>query len=390
MMARRDPTPWRVEIVDGEPLSTPRTPLFTTGAAWRDIQVSEVSLPPTEMREGYLLSHVVTMCRSPIVLDVAWPGQHRKLGYAPGTLNAVPAGMAYTASWERPFSQVTLGMTSQFLARAADPDSGGGVGSFNPRFCFEDPLVSGLVSALAEEARAGNPAGVVCAESLAAGIVARLFRRDADESAEPPARGGLSTARLRRVLDLISVQLGEDLSLGELATESGLSLFHFVRSFKDRVGLSPHSTSCTSGSIARASCCANRPCRWGRSRRTAVSRRRAASPPRSGACRGWRRALSVGLRSAPHLRRRTVLTLPLVPPPQKNRSAPSDSSPETFTPGGISIVSSTSPVRGSTRLNSLASPSQVPCQSSPSTQVTPVTKRLDSIVRRIVPVCGSI
>ena len=58
--------------------------------------------------------------------------------------------------------------------------------------------------------------------------------------------------------------------------------------------------------------------------------------------------------------------------------------------GGISSISRTAPVRGSTRLNSLSSPSQVPCQSSPSTQVTPVTKRLDSIVRRIAPVWGSI
>ena len=37
-----------------------------------------------------------------------------------------------------------------------------------------------------------------------------------------------------------------------------------------------------------------------------------------------------------------------------------------------------------------ASPSQVACHSSPSTQVTPVTKRLDSMVRRIAPVSGSI
>src|SRR5574342_1108197 len=82
----------------------------------------------------------------------------------------------------------------------------------------------------------------------------------------------------------------------------------------------------------------------------------------------------------PRLGRRTVLTLPLPPPPQKNSSPPSDSSPETATPGGISILSRTSPVRGSTLLNSLSSPSQVPCQSSPSIQVTPVTKRLDSMV----------
>src|SRR6185295_10227767 len=91
----------------------------------------------------------------------------------------------------------------------------------------------------------------------------------------------------------------------------------------------------------------------------------------------------------PRLGRRTVLTLPLLPPPQKNRSPPSDSSPETPTPGGISSLSRTSPVCGSIRLSSLSLFSQVPCQSSPSIQVTPVTKRLDSIVRRIAPVSGS-
>jgi hypothetical protein len=38
---------------------------------------------------------------------------------------------------------------------------------------------------------------------------------------------------------------------------------------------------------------------------------------------------------------------------------------------------------------SLCSPSHVSCQSSPSTHVTPVTKQLDSIVRKIAPVWGS-
>ena len=49
----------------------------------------------------------------------------------------------------------------------------------------------------------------------------------------------------------------------------------------------------------------------------------------------------------------------------------------------------TSPVSGSIRRSSLSSSSQVPCHSSPSTQVTPVTKRFDSMVRRIAPVSGS-
>ena len=59
-------------------------------------------------------------------------------------------------------------------------------------------------------------------------------------------------------------------------------------------------------------------------------------------------------------------------------------------PRGISSRSSTAPLSGSMRRISLSSPSQVPCHSSPSTQVTPVTKRLDSMVRRMAPVAGSI
>src|SRR4029077_12587636 len=37
---------------------------------------------------------------------------------------------------------------------------------------------------------------------------------------------------------------------------------------------------------------------------------------------------------APRRGRRTALTFPVFPPPQKNWSEPSDSSPETLTPGG--------------------------------------------------------
>src|SRR3989344_6573727 len=100
--------------------------------------------------------------------------------------------------------------------------------------------------------------------------------------------------------------------------------------------------------------------------------------------RAWERSQST------HQGRCTTLSRPLLPPPQKNRSPPSDSRPDTPLPSGSLRLSSTSPVFGSTRRNSLSSSSQVPCHSAPSTQVTPVTKRLDCRVRRIVPVSGSI
>ena len=79
-----------------------------------------------------------------------------------------------------------------------------------------------------------------------------------------------------------------------------------------------------------------------------------------------------------------------VPPPCLTPGVPSLSSPATKVPSGISSRSRTSPVVGSMRRSSLASFSQVPCQRSPSTHVTPVTKRSDSMVFLISPVSGSI
>src|SRR6185312_17294795 len=93
-----------------------------------------------------------------------------------------------------------------------------------------------------------------------------------------------------------------------------------------------------------------------------------------------------------HLRygRSMTRSLPLGPPPQKKWSGPAASSPETPVPAGISRRSSTVPVSGSMCRTSLVSFSQVPCQSSPSTQVTPVTKRSEATVRSTAPVSGSI
>src|SRR5690606_2352510 len=55
---------------------------------------------------------------------------------------------------------------------------------------------------------------------------------------------------------------------------------------------------------------------------------------------------------APEDGRRTTRSFALVPPPQKKRSAPSDSSPDTPTPAGMSRRSRTSPVSASMRRSS--------------------------------------
>ena len=53
-------------------------------------------------------------------------------------------------------------------------------------------------------------------------------------------RGGLTPARLRRVVELVHAGMEDDLSLEELAGAAGLSITHFSQMFRQSTGQSPH------------------------------------------------------------------------------------------------------------------------------------------------------
>jgi len=55
-----------------------------------------------------------------------------------------------------------------------------------------------------------------------------------------PVRGGLTVHQLRRVKDFIDAQISNEITISDLAAMAGLSQYHFIRAFKDSVGLPPY------------------------------------------------------------------------------------------------------------------------------------------------------
>jgi AraC family transcriptional regulator len=53
-------------------------------------------------------------------------------------------------------------------------------------------------------------------------------------------RGGLAHWQARRVKELMSESLSQEIPLSRLATECGLSVRHFARAFRHSTGTSPH------------------------------------------------------------------------------------------------------------------------------------------------------
>lgn len=106
---------------------------------------------------------------------------------------------------------------------------------------FSDPIVAGVARSLAEQVRLGAPN--LYAEAGARFLAAHLLLTmsgSAVEARNRPAATDLTDQRFRRVLDYMQHHFAEDTSLDILAREAGISLFHFTRLFKARLGVTPH------------------------------------------------------------------------------------------------------------------------------------------------------
>ena len=63
---------------------------------------------------------------------------------------------------------------------------------------------------------------------------------DLQHSRLSPVRGGLTVRQLRQVKDFIDAQIANEITISDLAAVAGLSQYHFIRAFKDTVGLPPY------------------------------------------------------------------------------------------------------------------------------------------------------
>ena len=116
----------------------------------------------------------------------------------------------------------------------------GGTIDLVPKYNLHDPLISQLVSTLANEVD-GGLFDTILVDALNTALAVQLTRLCGDPAAANLAPStGLSRERLKRVYDYVEEHLHQRLSLTDLAEVSCLSPYHFSRSFKQAVGIGPH------------------------------------------------------------------------------------------------------------------------------------------------------
>jgi AraC family transcriptional regulator len=132
-----------------------------------------------------------------------------------------------------------LGISDAPLMAASD--GAYGEVELHPRRKFADARLGALVAAAHAEMVAGFSSGRLFLDSIEQAMAIALVNGHAVR--HRPAqmyRGGLGSARLRRIKELVHAKIEDDLGLDDMAQSVGLSTAHFARMFRKSTGETPH------------------------------------------------------------------------------------------------------------------------------------------------------
>ena len=169
------------------------------------------------------------------------PGKFVPYKKLPHTITTCPPGIRPAIRSATEHEVLVCAISRRFLDDVEAELDKRSSGPLHQLYGADEPVLRDLMVLLAKEAEAGGPGGKVYAESLSTALATRLLfaarslRQPRDNTSSP-----LPRRILRRVFDRMEAEFDSDLTLTQLAAESGYSRTHFLRMFRGATGQSPH------------------------------------------------------------------------------------------------------------------------------------------------------
>src|ERR1700723_3430226 len=156
-----------------------------------------------------------------------------------------PADLAlcdrHIGEWVGLMNVTHLQLSISDAALMASSDGAYGEVELRPSRKFADRRLSAIVAAVHAEMVAGFPSGRLFLDSVEQAMAVTLVNGHAVRHHPVQfSRGGLGSARLRRIKELVHAKMEDDLSLDQMARSVGLSTAHFARMFRKSTGETPH------------------------------------------------------------------------------------------------------------------------------------------------------
>ncbi|MBB4397513.1 AraC family transcriptional regulator [Bradyrhizobium sp. ERR14] len=222
-------------VLGTEPL---RMALDSSGAGiahWKHDRLHDVVKP---------MSHHVIMAHNGMVQRMERrTGKSVAIGtFRRGVVVIIPEGSSSRWDIPKPVDVVQLYLPDATLKRVAREAEITGTNELLERTAHPDPITSRLLLSVADTLGGNEALDTLFRHQLTDLLTTRLLVAHTGSPATlQPTMGGLSPKILLRAIERLRSDSDADVSLDALASDAGLSRFHFCRAFKESTGLSPHS-----------------------------------------------------------------------------------------------------------------------------------------------------
>ena len=222
-------------------------PAVLTSSGWDKIYYEHHQQPQFDTPEHQGTWHVIAHCPAFEVSGERsgerWlDGKLKTEARNQGDIAVIPAGISQRCNWNTLAQFTILAIAPTLLEQVGQDLVNPDRIELIPHYMTEqDILIQGIFCALRQELESGKIGGYLLIDSLKTTLAIHLLRNYC--TTQPRLYNytdGLSKSKLQQVNEYINEHLHEDIKLIELAAIAQISPYHFLRLFKQSMGLTPH------------------------------------------------------------------------------------------------------------------------------------------------------
>jgi AraC family transcriptional regulator len=218
-------------------------PAVLSSSGWDSIHFEHHQQPSFETLEHQHTWHVIAYGHQGYSLGERWlDGKRLRESRNPGDIAIIPQGISHRCNWNTPAEFSILAIEPLLLKQIGQDLINPVHLELLPHFMTEqDVLIQGIFSTLREELESSKIGAHLLIDSLKTTLAIHLLRKYCTTKPKLSSYGdGLSTLKLQQIIEYINEHLHQDLKLIELATLAQISPYHFLRLFKQSMGVTPH------------------------------------------------------------------------------------------------------------------------------------------------------
>ena len=221
----------------------PATPTISSAhSPWEGVLLERHRHGPYDVDDHEHPSHFLSLHLSePAPLRWRANGREGSNVVGPGSAVLLSRGTHDSVSFPKPVQRILFTLEPKVFQHALQEHHTGRDVELVNQWGVQDRQIEYILRALEADLDAGSPAGKLFGQSLTSALAVHLQQR---YSVTPPKtmkmRGGLPSARLKRVQEYIEANLDQEVALPQLAAMAGMSSHYFAELFKQSVGFSPH------------------------------------------------------------------------------------------------------------------------------------------------------